>query len=554
MNFRMIRFQFIITMTLAYLPAVVEAQLNKGGIPHSFSLPIAPDTGNYVMVDPPSGNILSMEDQQSPVPYRYAINVAADLTTGNSGKWLITEGGIRVWRLNVKSPGALGLILYFDRFRLPEGGKLFVYNPRRTQLLGAFTSLNNNDLSTFATSLIYGDELTLEYNAPDGLALPDLHLSEVGHAYRGVADRYRNQKDFGSAGPCHVNVNCPEGSNWAKEKRSVVRISVKRPGSSVWCTGMLVNNVRNNGIPYVITANHCGSKSSETDLSQWLFYFNYESAGCPDPTIEPPIKSMTGAKMLAHTGYVDYTGSDFFLVLLDSAIPDSFNVYFSGWSRESEQPSQSGVGIHHPWGDVKKISTYSTPLQPAYWGGNPDMAFWRVTWSETVNGHGTTEKGSSGSPLFDDQGRMVGTLTGGDSSCDSAKLNLPDYYGMFSYHWDQNGTDSASILKCWLDPDNKGVMQLNGWAVSVQEPGDRELASLFPNPVKDFVNIHLSGFAGKNLQVSILDILGKLRIKCDWDPRISRERQLDMTGFAPGVYLLVMADGEHRMVRKIIKE
>ena len=229
------------------------------------------------------------------------------------------------------------------------------------------------------------------------------------------------------------------------EKRSVTRITVKRGGSSLWCTGSLIKNVRNDRKPYILTADHCGNKSSVTDLSQWIFYFNYEGAGCPDPTTEPPLKSITGATLVAHGGNEASTGSDFFLVLLKSAIPDSYNVSFNGWSRETAQPSPSGTTIHHPQGDIKKISTYTTPLQPAHWSGNPALAHWRVTWTGTPSGHGTTEGGSSGSPLFDNYGRLVGTLTGGDSGCDSAALNLPDYYGMFSYSWDKNGTDSVNI-------------------------------------------------------------------------------------------------------------
>jgi hypothetical protein len=462
--------------------------------------------------------------------------------------------GLKIWRLNVRSVRALALILYFDRFNIPEGGRLFVYNPQRTQLLGAFTSMNNNNLSTFATGLIYGDELTLEYNSPGGLPLPDLHVSEIGHAYRGISDHSSLSRGFGGSGLCEVNVNCPEGGNWQDEKRSVTRITVKRGGASLWCTGSLVNNVRNDGTPYVLTADHCGKYSSEADLSQWLFYFNYEGPGCADPTNEPPLRSMTGASMVAHGGDAGNTGSDFFLVLLKSAIPDSFNVYYNGWTRETDPPSANGTGIHHPQGDIKKISTYTSTLQPSHWVGNPELSHWRVTWSGTPSGHGTTEGGSSGSPLFDNQGLLVGTLTGGDSSCDSASLNLPDYYGMFSYHWDQNGNDSSSMLKYWLDPDNTGVMKLNGWSLSVQEPGPATWVNIYPNPVSDQLSLKSGAVDGQMMVVTIHDVWGNLRVQKDWKVMRNQVLQIDLSGFAPGMYLVGINDGDRQMTRKIIKQ
>lgn len=545
---------FLIVMIALSLPSVLSAQLGTGGLPCSFSQSIPPDTNNFISFEPPSMDVLSMEDIQSPLPYRFAVNLPADIGIGSAGQWTKSTSGTKVWRLNLKSPGAHALILYFDRYKIPEGGKIFVYNPTRTQLLGAFTALNNNNLSTFATGLIYGDELTLEYNAPDGLQLPELHISEVGHAYRGISGYTGENRGFGGSGPCEVNVNCLEGNNWQKQKRSVTRIAIKRGSLSVWCTGSLVNNVRNDGKPYILTADHCGYKSSATDISQWIFYFNYESSGCPKPTTEPPLKSLTGATLIAHGGNAAASGSDFFMVLLTSPIPYDYNVYFNGWSRETNPPSPSGTTIHHPQGDIKKISTYTNALKPSVWTNGSKLAHWKVSWAQTENGHGTTENGSSGSPLYDNQGRLVGTLTGGDSKCDSGYLNLPDWYGMFSYSWDQNGTDSSEVLKYWLDPDNKDVMALNGWALSTQGPEQNDWVKIFPNPVMDQLTIKSSDYGGKYLYLSISDIWGNLRFKSDWDVKLDQEKQVDMSGFASGLYILKIADGDRQVVRKIVKQ
>src|SRR5690606_34279814 len=100
-----------------------------------------------------------------------------------------------------------------------------------------------------------------------------------------------------------------------------------------------------------------------------------------------------------------------------------------------------GASIHHPAGDIKKISTYSSNLVSDTWGG-PAGTHWRVTWTANASGHGVTEGGSSGSPIFNAAGRIIGTLTGGSSFCNAP--SNPDYYGKMSYHWTSNPGDDLS--------------------------------------------------------------------------------------------------------------
>ncbi|MCK9423860.1 MAG: T9SS type A sorting domain-containing protein [Bacteroidales bacterium] len=532
---------------------MLTAQLNQGGFPRSFTFSIPPDNRDMVTLTPPSRELLDEEDAISPLPFRFAINLPVDVDIERSGKWIKVEDGTKVWRITVNAPGALALTLYFDRFQLPTDGKFFVYSPNRTQLIGAFTNLNNNEANTFATALITGDQITLEYNSPEDAVLPQLHLSEVAYAYRGVTDVSGDRTGFGAAGKCEVNVNCSEGASWQRQVRSIARVEVKRGSSSVWCSGSLVNNTRNDGTPYLLTADHCGKLSTPQDLSQWLIYFNYQGAGCPNPTREPVSRTMTGVKLVAHGGDGGNTGSDFFLVRLLSSIPDTFNVYYNGWSRDTI-PSPSGVSLHHPQGDIKKISTYTSPLVRSNWNSQPRYTHWRVTWAGTTHGHGTTEGGSSGSPLYNNLGLLVGTLTGGDSSCDSANLNKPDYYGMFYYHWDRNGTDSASVLKYWLDPVNSNVMNCNGWALGVQEPELTSGITVFPNPVTNRVNLRYSSEpAIRKQEIRITDIWGKILWSGNWNPLTEIEITIDLTGLATGMYILMIGDGESRTARKIIK-
>jgi len=543
---------FVFILFLAHSSLKLCAQLNEGGLPRSFTFAVPPDEKSVIQIHSPVIFDLQSEDERNPVPYRYAVNLPVDLDIRTTGHWSGVSGGTEIWRLEIFAPGARAMTLYFSDFNIPSGGKLFIYNPQRTLCLGAFTERNHNHERTFASSLLPGERLILEYDEPEGGgALPDIHISEVAYAYRGLPESSKGVRDFGQSGACEVNINCSEGQSWQQQKQGVARVSVKKGFNSYWCSGSLVNNVRNDGKPYFLTADHCGYGTTPADISRWIFYFHYEAPDCSNPALEPAARSMTGASLIAHGGNGGEAGSDFFLVLLKENIPDTFNVYYNGWSREIT-PSPSGAGIHHPEGDIQKISTYNTPLISSDWNGHPYMSHWKVTWIQTPNGHGVTEGGSSGSPIFDNQGHIVGTLTGGNSQCGAQYENLPDYYGKFSYSWDQNGTDSASVLKYWLDPDSTGIMVLDGQATAIGDLQTLNPIQCFPNPFTDQVNLRQAN-AGGIISVKIYNQTGQCVYHAEPGQLTGKDIKLDLHPLSPGFYFLKVNGMQFNAVLKIIK-
>ena len=453
-------FKVIIIIFCITFSNLTIAQISQGGTPPSFSSNNLKSNFQEIIVQKPNVEQLLLEDAENDkqaVPMRFAKLLEVNFDINNSGTWTDIPGKGRIWRLKITSDGALAIGIYYNNFRIPQGGQLYLYNEDKSQVIGAFTEANNTENKLFATELIQGETTILEYFEPYGVyEKPEICISEISYAYRAVDFLFtKGNDDFGGSGPCEVNINCPEGDNWQDQQRSVARVLVKRSGSSMWCTGSLVNNTMENCMPYFLTADHCGKYSSEENINQWMFYFNYESDDCPDPQDEPASNTILGATKKASYGT---DGSDFFLVLLNSGIPSSYNPYFGGWNRNNS-PSPNGVTIHHPQGDIKKISTYTIPITSSTWGETPNT-HWKAKWAETENGHGVTEGGSSGCPLYDNFGRVIGTLTGGQASC--THLTYPDFYGKFSYSWDLCGNDSTTQLKYWLDPIDSGVEQLDG--------------------------------------------------------------------------------------------
>ncbi len=425
------------------------SQVSIGGIPESFNKSLRSDIPSVRMGSVDVAQLL-VEDEQDAIdkdiPYRFGYPFDVDYNLENSGQWETLPNGDKIWRLRIECPGAYSINLLYDSFWLPEGAKLYLYSEDRSMVVGAFTSQNNKEHGEFSTQPTKGDVTIVEYFEPAGVSKPgEISIWRIVHAYKDVFSWSvaKQALGFGDAGWCNNNINCPEGDDWRNEQRAAAMILL---GSGTrWCSGSLVNNVRQDLTPYFLTAEHCLSSPST-----WIIMFNYESPGCTNVD-GPTWMTVSGTTLRASNGF-----SDFALVELSEQPPDSYNVFYAGWNA-FDTAADSCVAIHHPSGDIKKISFNSDALTATSYLGTSipgDNSHWRVdNWED-----GTTEPGSSGSPIYDYEHRIVGQLHGGYASCESI---TSDWYGKVSQSW-TTGSSASSRLEDWLDPDNTGLMVLNG--------------------------------------------------------------------------------------------
>ncbi len=417
--------------------------------PKSFSLQDKPlnqvDRKTLMKVNADS---LLAEDQkrgkspQRPGPLRFAVTEDVAFDLNNSGTWQNLPDG-RLWRLRIHSPGAVSHNLGITRFALPEGVKLWIYNPTRKHVEGPYTSRDRSHRGSLWTPIIVGDEIVVELFVPTGASQPVVEIGKVNKGYRSFGKGGADKQ-----GGCNNDVICPEGDDWRDQIRSVAWYS----SSGVdLCSGQLVNNTAQDFTPYFLSANHCGVSSDNDDTM--VFYWNFESPNCGDLSGGSLADNQTGATFRA-----SYAPSDFLLVELDPGELDpAFNVFFTGWDANGAVHA-STVAIHHPSLDEKAISfnddaVTSTDYLSNVVNANED--YWRVDdWED-----GTTEGGSSGSGLWDAATkRLVGQLAGGYASCASI---TSDWYGKFSVSWTGGGTD-ATRLRNWLDPGNTGTLAIDG--------------------------------------------------------------------------------------------
>tara|TARA_B100000508_G_scaffold141092_1_gene146422 strand:+ start:82050 stop:86534 length:4485 start_codon:yes stop_codon:yes gene_type:complete len=408
--------------------------------------------------------------------FRIATAVAVNQNLVTYGNWETLNDGSRKMTMIVKSDGAEALSLEFNDFHLPAGATFRAFNVDRWHYSKLYTENDNRADNGFFLPMVYGDEIVLEIIEPQSaIGQTTVHLENVFYNYRETGNPMVEK--INESDPCQVNVNCsPEGDLWQEENDGVARIYIVSGGGAGWCTGSLVNNTAQDCKPYFLTALHCGETTSAADMNNWVFYFGYEAPGCTNPSSAGTLDDNFVQSCFRVADSNDgggTSGSDFLLVQLGTSGNEaatintlkSFNARWNGWDINNTT-SGDGVGIHHPSGDIKKISTYTSNLISTQWGSAPG-SHWRVTWSSTTNGNGVTEGGSSGSPIFrytggggNEDSKIIGTLTGGSSFCTSP--NNPDQYGKMSYHWNSNGTSNAEQLEPWLDPGNTGVSVMNG--------------------------------------------------------------------------------------------
>ena len=383
--------------------------------------------------------------QGSPI-ISYPVQVQYNST--EYGKWYDLPNGGALWKFKINSPNAKGLALFFTFHATLPGAQLQIYDP-----------LNPNDQITIQpfdlksldhwSGIRSNASLIVEYFFPRGVKEKKvLSITRVDHVYE-IAS---GDSGFLQSEDCHANVNCPNGDDWENEKKGIVRIQMVLQEGVGFCSGNLMNNTSGDGKPYILSAYHCQDGFTPV-YNLWFFDFGYAFSGCDNESTPPTYLTIPGCVQRAGR-----QENDILLLELNSSIPASFGAYFLGWDR-SETPPSKCINIHHPMGDVKKITLMENL---------PSIFNNTINWDndvttpirhhfEVIYNEGTFEIGSSGSALINAEGRVIGQLHGGFGQCNSKT----GFFGRLTLAWEGGGSPETR-LKDWLDPMDSGVFTLDG--------------------------------------------------------------------------------------------
>ncbi|MGH8082662.1 MAG: PKD domain-containing protein, partial [Lysobacter sp.] len=411
-------------------------------------------------------------DARNEVP-RFATALPVNMDTLNSGAWETLDADHVVWRTRIESKNALSLNFHFDQFKLPEGARMLIYPADQKPASAAdrvrsFSTADNNAQGELWTPVVIGDEAVIEVVVPTAkVGELKLHLAKVNHDYKGFGKIARDAAlavgPKAASGSCEIDVVCPEGNGYRDIIRAVAAYSKQ---GTMWCTGSLVNNTAGDKKMYFLTANHCGMTTAAANNSM-VVYWNYQNSTCRTPGSAASGSDGNGSLAQSQTGATlraTYANSDFTLLELATAANPAYNLYWAGWDRRDQNYATS-IAIHHPNVADKRISFSDSASRFTGYGGadynpptDPLGTHLFVKWG--VN-RGVTEPGSSGSPLYSPEKRVIGQLHGGPSSCTVPQEQKGDYYGRVFTSWTGGGA-SGSRLSDWLDTGATGAQFVDG--------------------------------------------------------------------------------------------
>jgi len=236
---------------------------------------------------------------------------------------------------------------------------------------------------------------------------------------------------------CDFNAACTENAECVSippaiesTRNAMAMILFFSRGFYYLCSGGLVaDSDASTETPYFLTANHCVSRAREA--SSVLTYFDHVDSSCDGGSCSFPAQADTSGATIAATN----NSSDFSLLVLSQA-PPAGRVYL-GWN-SAPVAFSSGTPlfrISHPGGAPQAYSTHSVDTAA------DTCSVWpRGNWIYSQDTFGATEGGSSGSPVLNASGQIVGQLSGAcgynvNDECDAINNSTVD--GAFAAYYSQ---------------------------------------------------------------------------------------------------------------------
>lgn len=495
----------------------------------------------------------SINDLDKSQPWRYGIQRPLQLDLNEDGVWTtLPNNRGRIWQVAIKSTDAINISVNFDDFYIPPGARLFLFNEDRTETSKAYTAQNNRSNKQLGSWYVNDDIIWVEYYEPTTVTESvELAIGSVIHGYRmGKVDEWAGlNRGLNDSGDCNYDVNCPIGEDFDDYKDIVKKaVTILNLGNGYLCSASLVNNTASDKTPYLLTANHCLENSNP---ALWSIRFNWISPSpvCAEVGESADLQTnftMSGAELRANNAL-----SDFALVELVNNIPNTWDIAFAGWDNSDALPIFE-VGIHHPNGDIMKICRDDSGAIHENAAGTQ---VWLIGGGAVGTGNGweigTTESGSSGSPLFNESGKIIGQLYAGQSFCDGTSNNGEyDIYGRFGVSWNA-GSSAATRLKDWLDPLNTGQTTIETLQNILNIP-DVEIngtLDVYPNPASTYITVMNSRYP--NLSYGLYNVVGQQLI----EGSVSNTMNTIMVDrYAEGIYFLRLVDEESKseITKKIV--
>lgn len=478
------------------------AQLERTGTPISWNQELELSVENEWLGEA-NVQALLQEDEQAledrSVPYRFAYAKPVDWTMENSGSWTNLANGDRIWILGITYEGARSIAISIGNLNIPKGGKLYLYSDDHLECVGPLTDADNT-VQLMTLPHIQGSTIFLEYYEPRS------YRGEGSLTVQYVAGAYRTaEQDFEPLQNCNQWVY----DNDVMLSESPIQSSVVQVLTDFgqrYASAVLVNNSANDGKPYVILP----SQAILGNPSSLLFRFGFVAPVCMESLSNCEFQFVCGANVVV----VDESKGLALLELSKKPL-SNWDAYYAGW-HVGDHLQTHHYCIQHPKGLIKSYSHYMGEFMPVLQGENILMGLPGL-------GHGQSDGGSVGSPLFDEDLDIVGVFVGGNTRC-GIEGGL-DRFILLEDVW----SDFSPYLNPLHQPGERiPGMQIPKPLPTAINPGE---ILLYPNPAEDF--IQLAGAQDVAVHsIHVYNSTGKIALQ------LSGSTRVDVSSLPPGVYLV----------------
>lgn len=407
--------------------------------------------------------------------------VAPSLQGTTVQRWSAVAGGVAA-QASMTSPDAGAMRIGMDlRNVAPDIEMVFFGSDAPGKLLGPVRVGDIADRSvTWWSPITDGETQTVEFFSPKAAPAQPIRLAAASHVFTSAASNFtKRTQDIGDAGACNVDVRCSSllSSQAFANARNAVAQMVFNDNSSVYlCTGTLLNDtVSATQVPWFFSANHCFDSESlplknasqlQTVANTLNTLWFFEAQTCHSTAVPPYVQLTGGAQFIYNNPQADVL-----FVRLNNAAPSG--AFFGAWSANALATGSPVITIHHPEGDLKKVSEGSVigTSHPDLVGGVSNLSFSEVRYSS-----GTTEGGSSGAGLFTFDGSQYllrGALWGGSALCTNPNgtdnfSRLDQVYTALQPYLNPTVTGPAyDFTDLWWNPNE------SGWGLNViQHPNN----------------------------------------------------------------------------------
>jgi lysyl endopeptidase len=408
-------------------------------------------------------------------------------TPGADLTWAEVDGGAAA-QASVTSSGATAMRVSIELAGVPADVQIVVFGSDDPARL--FGPVRVGDIADrtqpWWSPITEGETQTVEFFAPDGSATGARALAITGasHLFAGPSSKFANLgSDIGSAGACNVDIACsPLATSvpFDDAVASVAQMVFTAGASTFLCTGTLLNDSDpSTQVPYFFSNNHCFDNEDppyktpsqmQAVASTLATVWHFEANACHSGTAASNWKQVSGGAQYLYSSPTQ----DALFLKLNSAPPAGS--WFLGWDASPVANGSAVTVIHHPSGDLKKVSLGSVLRLSAQGVGGGSIPFYEVSYNS-----GTTEPGSSGSGLLSNNGSQYllrGGLWGGLAACDA--ITASDYYSRLdliypsiAQYLGSNGS-AVDYTDLWWGGDSQ-----TGWGLNIIQHPTRNIFAVW---------------------------------------------------------------------------